>query len=122
MKLGNDEILTVALDLSTDAQSPAIYLGDVYMCAIQIIFTGSPTGTFGLQASCDPGSPSAPTDALRSVSVVNWTDVTGSNQAVTSAGNHMWRLDVVAYRWVRVVYTSTSGTGSLTNVRINTKG
>jgi Flp pilus assembly protein TadG len=122
MKLGNDEILTVALDLATDAESPAIYLGDVYMCAIQIIFTGSPTGTFSLQASCDPGNSNATTESQRSASVVNWTDVTGSNQAVTSDGNHMWRLDVVAYRWVKVKYESTSGTGSLTSVRINTKG
>lgn len=71
--------------------------------SIQIVFTGSPTGTFKLQGSTDRGygTPS------------NWTDLSNMSSAVTAAGDIMWTVEGV--KWVRMVYTKTSGTGTITS-------
>lgn len=81
---------------------------------IQAVFTGSPTGTFKVQISVQQGSDEVGTG------VNNWTDVANSSQAVTASGNIFWDLRTGA-KWVRVVYTFTSGTGNLT-VQMFAKG
>lgn len=62
---------------------------------IQAVWTGtaSPVGTFTIQGSNDN---------------VNWTTISNSSVAVNGAGNVMWR-DNADYKFVRVVYTATSG-------------
>lgn len=66
--------------------------------SIQAVFTGSPNGAFKLQASLDGA---------------NWDDIADSSESVTEAGNIVWNVSSVQYPQVRVVYTRSSGTGSL---------
>lgn len=89
--------------------------------SIQAVFTGSPVGTLKLQISNDiVPTPTAGAANLAS-NVVNWTDYTGSSQSISAAGNFMWILDATGYRWLRLVYTFSSGTGTL-NVTACNKG
>lgn len=122
MKIANDEILAAPASLGTDFSSNAIFLGHVDRYAIQLIFTGSPNGSFKLQASNDIGEAQKNTEAGRGSTIVNWTDISGSTQNVNSAGDHMWSAEIAPYRWVRVVWERTAGTGSLESIRLNTKG
>ena len=122
MRVANDEILSAPVDLSSNFSSNAIFLGHVDRYAIQLLFTGSPTGTFKLQASNDIGEAQKTTEAGRGLLVTTWTDIVGSDQAISAAGNHMWCSSVAPYRWVRVVWTNSAGSGSLTSIRLNTKG
>ena len=106
--------------MTANITSEQIWLGHIANFAIQIIFTGStPSGAFKLQASCDEpkkGDPSA-------TSVVNWTDISGSNQAVTAAGDHMYTIENAGYTFVRLVWTDTSSTaGTITSCRFMVKG
>lgn len=85
---------------------------DVYNCdryAIQADYTGTFSGSLKLEVSNDDDT------------VTNWTELTGSSVAITSAGTYIWNVKHVAYRAVRVVYTYTSGSCTL-SLSITTKG
>lgn len=78
---------------------------DVYNCdryAIQADYTGTFSGSLKLEVSNDEAD-----------SVTNWTELTGSSVAITSDGTYIWNVKHVAYRAVRVVYTYTSGSVTL---------
>lgn len=74
--------------------------------AIQAVTTSSAVGSLKLQASAELLSTNAST---------NNQDVSGTTQAVAAAGTYIWNLSAQKYRWVRIVYTRTSGTGTLTS-------
>lgn len=98
-------IIPVGTVMNATINSVAQQTYQVFGYAIQIEFTGTPTGNFKLQASTDPYV-SNPTAAQLPV---NWTDVVDSTFTVSAAGNVMWNVADVEYNWVRVVYTDTSG-------------
>jgi hypothetical protein len=99
----------------------AIWLGHICNFSIQLVFTGTPNGVFKLQCSNDPGMPDGG-QTPQDKGVVNWTDVLNSSQAITAAGSHVYQVENVGYNFVRVVYTQSSSTGSLTSARVNVKG
>lgn len=71
----------------------------------QAVWTGSPVGTLKIQVSGDiVADCTLPT---------NWVDYTNSSYAVSAAGNLLWNSGQANYRCVRVVYTKTSGTGTI---------
>jgi len=111
MFVSEGDLILDGTDLSTDIASNAINVARCIAYSIQIVFTGSPTGEFKLQGSLDDdGDPT------------NWTDITGSEESVTAAGDLLWNAQGVGYKYVRLVYTSTSGTGTMTVYRSMCKG
>ena len=105
--------------MSSSLTSNPIWLGHIANFAIQLVFTGTPNGTLKLQCSNDEG---AKTNDISNVSITNWTDIDGSDQAIVASGDHVWNVQNCGYRWVRVVYTASSGSGTLTSARMNVKG
>ena len=92
--------------------SNTIDLDSIFGFAIQAVYTGTAVGTLDVQGSCDDvASPSL---------VTNWTPVT-SSASINAPGNTMVNLTNANYRWLRIVYTKTSGTGTL-NVNMQEKG
>ena len=81
----------------------------VTQCTVIASVTGatSPVGTLELQASNDqaPGFPTS--------SFVPTTWVTLATTAVNGDGSYQIAYTNVAYEWLRVVYTRTSGTGGI---------
>lgn len=118
MRLLN-EILLANQDASTSFNSPAGLLASVFGYSIQAIITGTAAGTMKLQGSSDPVPDSRFPAAWPTP--VNWTDVKDSSEAVTGTGTIMYNVADVEYNWVRVVYTSSSGTGTI-SITLNTKG
>lgn len=97
--------------------------------AIQVVFTGTPTGSFKLQASCEGVSKQNEVIGVNGAvtyNVTNWSDVANSSFSVTAAGNVFWNYDGnVNWTFVRVVYTDTSSgasTAIVTSATINCKG
>lgn len=126
MRVKNENMLndSGAIDLSSSWDSNAIWLGHISCYAIQLVFSGTPDGTFKLQASNDQGNPPTAGSGEQEHGVDNWTDITDSSQAVSMAGNHMWDVQNAGYNWVRVVWTA-NGTGtspSLDTARAYVKG
>lgn len=100
--------------------SAASKIPRVMSYAIQIIFTGTPTGSFHLEASNDTAN-------LQQQAALNqpthWTTVADSTFAVSAAGDVMWTVQWPGYTWVRVVYTDSSSgasTATITSAVINT--
>lgn len=75
-------------------------------------WSGTPTGTLKLQCSNDVGD-----------SVTDWEDVPGSSVSVAgAAGQQVWNYTRAPFRWVRLVWTASSGSGTFTKVIFNSKG
>jgi hypothetical protein len=113
---------TMGQTMNTTITSDAFQMYQMFGFSIQVTFTGTPTGTFKLQASSDPVTQVS----LNTVSPpTHWTDVANSSQAVSAAGSVMWNVSDVMYNWVRVVYTDGSGgasTAVISNLTFNGKG
>lgn len=110
--------IIVAHSLAATFKSAAIYLEQDMVVSIQAIWSGAPVGNFSLQTSCNPAQPLEGANIPES----DWTDYTGSSTAAGgAAGNVTWRVATLGDRWMRVVYTFTSGTGSV-DARFNAKG
>lgn len=79
---------------------------------IQCIYSGTPTGTLILEISA------ANTNVEANIPSDSWTQV--SSDAVTAANTTAFRVKEVFFKWIRLRYVATSGTGTL-NVYINKK-
>lgn len=98
--------LVSAGSLGADYTSPSVDLTVYYGASLQAVWTGgSANGTLSLQVSNDG---------------VNWSDLTGSDIAVSGAGNFTWDLTQTNVAYVRIIFAYTSGTGSL-SIQVNGK-
>ena len=78
--------------------------------SISIAVTGSPVGVFKLQGSnSDTGT-------------TTYDDISGATYSTTTAVNFSWNVSDVFYSFVRLIWTKTSGTGTITDFYITTKG
>lgn len=118
MRTVND-VLASAVDASASFNSEAFLVDQVFSFDLQVIISGTPIGTMKLQGSSDPGTTgTVPT----SVGVSNWGDVAGSTQSINGAGYVVYNYtEAPGFKWVRLVYTSSSGTGNVT-IQANGKG
>lgn len=123
MRINNENLLDESgpLDLSIAQNLSAVWLGHIAHYSIQLVYTGSPAGTFKLQASNDPGQINS-TNSANQAPINNWTDIADSAVTVSGSGNNMWTVQNSGYNWVRVVWTASGGNGSLTIARANVKG
>lgn len=88
-----------AVDMSSDVTSDSIDCRNMEFITFQFIFTGSPTGTFTVEASLDGST---------------WTELSLAElTAAGSGGNHLVDLYNVNYQNIRTKYTASSGSGSL---------
>lgn len=110
-------IIPVGTVLNATRNSVELQVYSSFIFSIQIFFTGTPTGTFKLQASDDQAYSGVPTSLGSGLNAppTNWTDVADSTFTVSAAGNVMWNYSYPGFNWVRVVYTDTSS-GSSTAV------
>jgi hypothetical protein len=127
MRVNNENLLEVdgepqETDMSASFDMKPVWLGHIAQYAIQLVFTGTPQGNFKLQASCDPGLPNAQGEAVKYSTVVNWTDIADSAATISAAGDLTWNAENVGYEWVRVVWTQTGSSGTLTSARCKVKG
>ena len=115
MRIKNISVFNAA-DMGASLESTPVYVGHIYGWALQGSWSGtSPVGDIKLQVSCDEGrTEEDPTG------VTNWSDTDTVNVAANS-GAFFVNKDGQYARWVRVVYTRTGGTGSVT-ARLNIKG
>jgi len=108
MRIASDTIAWDNASMTADrVMAESIPLEHLYAVSLQLTFTGSPTGTFYLQASDDN---------------VTFCDITGSDQAITAAGTHIWDVTQISTKYVKARYAFGSGSGTLADVRFYAKG
>lgn len=124
MKVYNAQIFPILpLIMNANLTSQAYQLTEAWSYSIQIVFTGTPTGTFKLQGSSDNiivGIPSL----IATQSPIHWTDLVNSSESVSAAGSLIWDVPNPGYNYVRVIYTDGSSgvsTAVITSARINAK-
>lgn len=95
------EILLIgAADAGSNFTSVEMDLGDLEAYSVQVSFSDvSLAGTLSLQSSNDAET---------------WIEVDGSDQSVTVGAAHMWNVNDASYRYVRVNWVNSAGTGTLT--------
>jgi hypothetical protein len=85
----------------------------------QAEWTGTPTGTLKVQVSNK--NPLGPNDngSFPSFVAGDWVDLPDTTVAIAgSAGNQVYDAEDASYAWVKVIYTNTSGTGTLNVIAI----
>lgn len=92
--------------MATSLTSSAADMSNLDGYAIFAQWTGSPVGTIKLKVSVDS---------------ITYVDLSGSETVVNGAGDALWEVPIAFYDKVQVVFTRTSGTGTL-NAQINGKG
>jgi len=122
MRVANQDLIPGGPEsMSADIELPAVWLGHIANFSIQLFFSGGVNGTWKLQASNDVGIVNQGSNYVPS-SVVNWTDIADSSQAITSAGDIMWQFENAGFNWVRAVYSNNAGAGQLDVARAYVKG
>jgi hypothetical protein len=101
-----------AADASVLQNGQAVKTLNTIAISAQAILTGAPVGALTLQASNDIFT-------TNNQAPVNWTTIAGSSVAVGAAGTFLIPKTDLCYSAVRVVYTPTSGTGTVTvNIKV----
>lgn len=92
----------------TSAVSNIEFLDNI---GLQLIFTGTPTGTFSVELSIDYQQD----QQGNVINAGNWTAMSFSSSPVASgaAGTVYIDINQISAPWMRVKYTKTSGTGTL---------
>lgn len=99
-------VVDSAVSLGASADGTAIPVDkniEGFCIAAVISSSSSPVGTLKLQACIDTGS--TPT---------NWADISDSSTSAIADGTILWNIDAHSYKWVRTVYTRTSGSATMT--------
>ena len=99
-------VLLPTTDMSGDINTNIVMLDSIVLLALQAHWTGTPTGILKLQASNDGAI---------------WSDITDSTVNVSGPGDTLYNLSEMGYNRLRLVYTRTSGSGSI-RVVANGKG
>lgn len=90
----------------------AVFLEHVNHYSVQMVVTSTLAGTVKLQASMDIG-PKLQGGYDTANAVSNWNDITGATSSVSNGSPVIFNVSNVGYRWVRVVFTFSSGSGTV---------
>lgn len=94
--------LANATNINPSFNSSAVDASLLMRASVQAVVTGtSPVGAAQMQASNDAVNPT------------NWANI-GSSLAISATGVSFIAALELSYRWVRVAWTYTSGTGTIT--------
>ena len=98
-----DSSLTIlsAGDMSGNLSSSVTDLQGTNSYSVQAVYTGAPVGTLQLQISMDN---------------ITFSEYTGSSVSISEAGNTMFKITRNGERYIKAIYTFSSGTGSLSAI------
>ncbi len=111
---------TLAIPATSTLNSQPITISQAFGFSVQVFWTGTPVGNWTLQGSCDAGYIEA-NGTVTGVS--HWSTIANSTVAAGgAAGDFVVNYEGSYFRWVRVVYTASSSTGTITSAVLTTKG
>ena len=105
MQIVVDSDDSVSGDMTVDLRSNVYDIRTYQGYSIQAEYSGSPVGALKIQVSNDDPLDSPTQD---------WVDLADSEIAISSAGTYVFNVEIAYYGWIRLVWTATSGSGTLT--------
>ena len=124
MKDGADpSTSTAAANLNADRYSEIMPVTRAFMGEVLLHWVAGPVGVMKVQVSNDVGAfDDEGVDRINSKNVItNWIIHSQTNIASTDS-NVRYGLSDIGYRWVRIFWDSTSGTGNTSSFRASFKG
>ena len=119
----NPSTSTAAANLNDDRYSEIIPLERAFVGEIQMIFVAGPVGNMIFQVSNDVGA--ADDEGVARINsnnlITNWIAHTTTAVGSTETSYRIALTDI-GYRWGRLFWDSTSGTGAISSCRANIKG
>lgn len=106
-----DIVLLTGASMGADFQSDPINVAAYIGISLQAIYTGSPVGELVIQAS------GSVTNRAADIDPSSWIDI--GNDPVASAGTSLFNIRTPFYKWLRIIYRRTSGTGTVTTITGN---
>lgn len=103
-----NKLIVTDTAMTSNITSPSLDMSKVEAVVFFASWTGSPVGTIKLQVSLTENTN-------------DFVDLLDSQQTVNGAGKFMWNVTETNFDQIRLVYTFSSGSGTL-NVRVNAKG
>lgn len=95
---------------NVSANGSAVDVGLIPQASFLCRFTdGAAAGTLKIQGSNDR----ATADYAQQQVPVNWADIPNASAAITAGGSQMIIIPVMAFQWVRVVWTRSAGAGNV---------
>lgn len=104
IELNKNKAVLSSSDMSSNQTSEVVELNDAHGYCVHSIFSGSPVGSLIVEASND-----------------GTNFVAEDTHVVAAAGQRLYNKDGAYYKYIRVRYSFTSGSGSLTSY-VSTKG
>jgi hypothetical protein len=108
MRFLNDLVFN-AVNGTTNPVSQPIPAQYLFAASLQANAVGSLNGVIKIQVCNDDGSP------------VTWSDLSNGSHTINTAGPHLIEKVDLAYNWIRIAYTHSSGTGTIT-ARLQAQG
>ena len=119
----NPSTSTASGNLNADRYSEIMPVTRAFMGDIQLHWVAGPVGVMKVQVSNDPGA--FDDEGVARINenniVTNWIDLSTSTIGAT-ASNVRFGMSDIGYRWVRLFWDSTSGTGNISSFRASFKG
>lgn len=117
MRAINSPIIQAA-DASIDQASAALASSQIFYISMQVVMTGTASGTLKLQFSNDPCEGQSPT-----ATPTHWNDITGASVTLTGTAGSFGILKTdLSYRFIRAVYTHNNGQVGTVTATINGMG
>lgn len=109
------------LSAAADQNGAAIDASQMLAASVQVVTTGTSTGTLKMQFSNDTPA-QCTTGSTGKLVPTNWTDITSQSVAVAAAGAvGIMKFDC-CYQFIRPVWTHTNGAAGTVSVEVNAKG
>lgn len=105
----NMAIQALSSSNSSTTNGETLDCSNIFSVSAQAVSTGTPTGSFKLQASNDPAA-SLPVDSNGKPVPQNWTDIASATGSISAAGSVLIAKIDICYQWIRAVFIS-SGAG-----------
>ena len=111
-----DNVVVLSAPDNDDANGIQIDSNQYTSASFNILFAdGSANGTIKIQASNDIFNAGYMSSAF---TVSNWTDIPDASVTISAGGRYLLMLPNLCYRWMRVVYISSSGGSSTVTVNM----
>lgn len=122
MRQQSTQMILDTTDMALTITSQGVTLNSIYAYSVQAIWSGGTVnGTFHLEGSNFAGDVTGM--ATQQPADTDYTIIADSTQVVTgSPGSILYDVTECSYRWVRLVFVPTGGSGGTLRATINTKG